>query len=105
MKDANKQALIFFMLAIGGFFAQFIQSAAFSIVGDRLTKRVRMDVFNKMVRMPGSWFDLPKNNAGTLTSRLSTDCKNINGVTSSYLGIMVQNASCLITGLIIALVY
>lgn len=58
-----------------------------------------------MIIMPGSWFDLPKNNAGTLTSRLSTDCKNINGVTSSYLGIILQNISCLLSGLIIALCY
>lgn len=58
-----------------------------------------------MIRMPGSWFDLPKNNAGTLTARLSTDCKNINGVTSSYLGIIIQNISCLASGMIIAFIY
>lgn len=103
--DANDQALIFFLLAIGGFFANFIQNSVFGIVGDRMTKRIRMEVFNKMIRMPGSWFDLPKNNAGTLTARLSTDCKNINGVTSTYLGIIVQNVTCLLTGLIIALAY
>lgn len=77
----------------------------FGIVGDRLTRRVRSEVFNKMIRMPGSWFDLPKNNAGTLTARLSTDCKSINGVTSSYLGIIIQNVSCLTAGLIIAFIY
>lgn len=66
---------------------------------------MRVDVFNKMIRMPGSWFDLPKNNAGTLTSRLSTDCKNINGVTSTYLGVMIQNIACLLSGLIIAFIY
>lgn len=55
--------------------------------------------------MPGSWFDLPKNNAGTLSARLSTDCKNINGVTSTYLGVIVQNVTCLLTGIIIAFIY
>ena len=92
-------------MAIAGFVASFIQNSVFSIVGDRLTKMIRMEVFNKMIRMPGSWFDEPKNNAGTLTARLSTDCKNINGVTSSYLGIMVQNGACLLSGIIIALIY
>lgn len=55
--------------------------------------------------MPGSWFDNPKNNAGTLSARLSTDCKTINGATSSYLGIIIQNISCLTTALIIAFIY
>jgi ATP-binding cassette subfamily B (MDR/TAP) protein 1 len=58
-----------------------------------------------MLKMSGSWFDNPKNNAGTLSARLSTDCKTINGVTSSYLGIIIQNISCLTTSLIIALIY
>lgn len=102
---ANRQALTFFGLAIAGLAANFLQNGLFSIVGDRLTKRVRIDVFNKMLRMPGSWFDLPKNNAGTLSARLSTDCKNINGVTSTYLGVIIQNITCLSAGLIIAFCY
>ena len=102
---ANKQALTFFGLAIAAFFANFIQHSVFSLVGDRLTMRIRTQIFNKMLRMPGGWFDLPKNNAGSLTARLSTDCKNINGVSSAYVGIILQNISCLATGMIIAFVY
>ena len=55
--------------------------------------------------MPGGWFDLPRNNAGTLSARLSTDCKNINGVASSYMGVIIQNISCLVSGLVIAFIY
>lgn len=40
--DANHQALIFFGLAIAGFFANFAQNAIFGVVGDRLTKRIRL---------------------------------------------------------------
>lgn len=103
--EANKMALIFFGLAIANFFAIFMQNTMFAIIADRLTEKIRVQVFNKMIRMPGGWFDNPKNNAGTLAARLSIDCKTINGVTSSYIGIMVQNVSCLTCGLIIAFVH
>ena len=52
--------------------------------------------------MPISYFDLPKNNAGTLTSRLSVDCKLIQGLTSTILGINLQNIGSMICGLVIA---
>lgn len=52
--------------------------------------------------MPIPFFDEPKNNAGTLTSRLSVDCKLINGLTSSILGINLSNVGALICGLCIA---
>ncbi len=58
-----------------------------------------------MLRMPVKWFDLPKNNAGTLTARLSTDCQVVKSMTTTVVQIMIQNVSTLISGIIIAFVY
>jgi ATP-binding cassette subfamily B (MDR/TAP) protein 1 len=58
-----------------------------------------------MLRMPIKWFDIPKNNAGTLTARLSTDCQVVNSMTTTVVQIMIQNVSTLITGIIIAFVF
>lgn len=55
--------------------------------------------------MPVKWFDLPRNNAGSLTARLATDCQQVNGLTTTLIGIMFQNVSCLLSGIIIAFVY
>lgn len=55
--------------------------------------------------MPIPWFDIPRNNAGTLTARLSTDCQLVNTVTTSTVSITIQNISTLVTGIIIAFVY
>lgn len=55
--------------------------------------------------MPVPWFDHPRNNAGSLSARLATDCQTVNGLTSTLVGITIQNVSCLLTGLIIAFVY
>lgn len=55
--------------------------------------------------MPVPWFDIPRNNAGTLTARLSTDCQLVNTMTTSTVSIMIQNVSTLIAGIIIAFVH
>ena len=55
--------------------------------------------------MPIPLFDIPKNNAGTLTARLSTDCQLVNTVTTTTISILIQNLSTLVSGIIIAFVH
>ena len=55
--------------------------------------------------MPISWFDNPKNNSGSLSARLASDCKTVNGLITTFIAIMIQNLTCLIAGSIIAFVY
>jgi hypothetical protein len=33
-----------------------------------------------MLKMPVPWYDEPKHNSGTLTARLATDCRQVNGL-------------------------
>lgn len=55
--------------------------------------------------MPIPWFDIPRNNAGTLTARLSTDCQLVNTMTTTTISILIQNVSTLIAGIVIAFVH
>ena len=55
--------------------------------------------------MPIPWFDLPKHNAGNLTSKLSADCKNVNGLVTTFVAISIQNLTSLIAGIIIAFIF
>lgn len=55
--------------------------------------------------MPIYWFDNPKHNAGSLTSRLSADCKNVNGLATTFIAISIQNVTTLIAGLVIAFIF
>jgi len=103
--DANFQALVFLLLGIGSFVFGSLQTSLFTLVGDRLTKRIRVDCYRKILKMPVYWFDVPKNNAGSLTARLATDCQLVNGLTSDLIGTTIQTISCLATGVIIAFVY
>jgi ATP-binding cassette subfamily B (MDR/TAP) protein 1 len=58
-----------------------------------------------MLKMPVSWFDIPRNNAGNLSSRLSIDCQLVNAITTTIFSIEIQNLATLLTGFIIAFVH
>lgn len=104
-EESDEIALIFFLIGIGTFIIWTIQLYTLSYVGEKLTLKIRSDTYRKLLRMPLSYFDEPKNNAGTLTSRLSVDCKVINGLTSNILGINIGNIGSLICGVVIAFYY
>lgn len=55
--------------------------------------------------MPVPWFDIPQNNAGTLTARLSVDAEQVNSLTTTIIYIKIQNLSTLLAGIIIALIF
>jgi ATP-binding cassette subfamily B (MDR/TAP) protein 1 len=105
INDANLQALIFLIIGIASFIFSVMQTYAFTIIGDRLTKKIRVECYRKMLKMPVAWFDVPKNNAGNLTARLANDCQVVNGLTSNLVGTGIQTVSCLVTGIVIAFAY
>lgn len=55
--------------------------------------------------MPIIWFDKPKNSCGAISVRLASDCQSVNGLVTTYLSIIFQNLTNLITGIIIAFIY
>jgi ATP-binding cassette subfamily B (MDR/TAP) protein 1 len=55
--------------------------------------------------MPIVWFDNPRNNAGSLTARLSSDCNSVNGLTTTFVAITIQNITSLIAGITIGFVF
>jgi len=55
--------------------------------------------------MPIPWFDIPKNSGGNLTANLASDSLMVNGLTATFVSILVQNGTTLIAGVTIALVF
>jgi ATP-binding cassette, subfamily B (MDR/TAP), member 1 len=55
--------------------------------------------------MPIVWFDNPRNNAGSLTARLSSDCNSVNGLTTTFVAITIQNITSLIAGITIGFIF
>lgn len=82
-----------------------IQFTLFGFVGERITKKIRLETYSKILRMPIAWFDKPRNSSGTLSARLASDCQMVNGLLTTNISILIQNISTLISGLIIGFVY
>ena len=95
---------LFLVLAAVAFISFAVQQALFSIAAERLSRKVRAEVFRKYVRMPIGWFDDPLHAPGALGSKLSTDATLLNTLTSSVLGVYGQAAAGAITGLVIAFI-
>lgn len=67
--------------------------------------RIRVMVLNKLLKMPGGWYDLPVNCPGNLTASLAVDSSLINSLTSNIISIQIQNFSSLMMGLTISFLY
>src|SRR5690606_36267737 len=87
---ANRISLYFVLLAIGALIVNALQMGMFGHIGENLTLRIRVDVFNKLLKMPMSWFDHPDNTPGALAAKLATDAALINSLTASTIGISIQ---------------
>ena len=95
---------LFLALAFLALVSMAVQMSLFNLVSERLSRRVRADVFRKYVRMPIGWFDEPANAPGALGSRLATDATLLNTLTSSVFGVYMQALSGFFTGVIIAFI-
>jgi len=74
-------------------------------VAESLTLRIRRECYKKIMRMPISYFDIPENGPGGLSSRLAADAQKVNSLTSNVVGVLIQNLSTALVGIIIAFVY
>ena len=75
----------------------------FSVAGFRLTRRLLVLCFDKIMRHSIGWFDFPEHSTGELTERLEADAEAVNNVTGWNLGQQIQVFSSLACGIIISL--
>ncbi|KAK9762520.1 hypothetical protein K7432_011664 [Basidiobolus ranarum] len=81
------------------------QGAFFGISGERLSERIRAMSFAKMLNQEIGWFDREENNTGALVSALSTDATQIQGVSGSTVGTILQAIVNIVGGIIVGLAY
>lgn len=87
---ARKWAFVFFGLAAYQMVSSVIATSNFAIVGERLTYKLRVDLFRAFLRQDVSWFDHPDNAPGILNIKLSNDCERVRGLTVGSMSTLVQ---------------
>jgi len=106
MRSTNYElSLWFLLLAALSFIGNLAMGVGFGVTGSRLTRQMRVLVFDKLMRYSMSWFDWPQHSTGELTTRLEEDSETVSNVTGLSQGQRIQVFSCLAAGLIVALVY
>ncbi|KAJ9186430.1 hypothetical protein P3X46_002003 [Hevea brasiliensis] len=100
--EIQRVSLIFVGLAVVTVPIYLLQHYFYTLMGERLTTRVRLSMFSAILCNEIGWFDLEENNTGSLTSALSADATLVRSALSDRLSTIVQNAALTVTACAIA---
>lgn len=101
--EVNFWSLMYLMLGLTQFIAYWGQGTAFAYCSERLVHRVRDRAFSTMLRQDIAYFDKEENNAGALTSFLSTETTKIEGISGVTLGTLLNVLTTLIAAIALGL--
>ncbi|XWS17332.1 hypothetical protein CRYUN_Cryun33cG0058300 [Craigia yunnanensis] len=97
-------ALIFSLLTLFSIILNLIQHYNFAYMGERLTRRIRKRMLEKMVSFEASWFDEEKNSSGALCSSLSNQASMVKTLIADRISLLVQTTSAVTIAMIIGLI-
>ncbi|KAK7382620.1 hypothetical protein VNO80_01564 [Phaseolus coccineus] len=103
-KDSKFWALMFVVLGVASLLVIPARAYFFSVAGCKLIQRIRVLCFEKVVNMEVGWFDEPSNSSGAISARLSAVAASVRALVGDALGLLVQNLTCALAGLIIAFI-
>ncbi|XP_018651783.1 putative multidrug resistance protein 1, 2, 3 (p glycoprotein 1, 2, 3) [Schistosoma mansoni] len=75
------------------------------VASQKLTKRLRQNLFSSMLKQEMAWHDKPENNPGILSFILTSDANKVNTFCGTSLGRLIESAVLVTFSLTIAFVY
>ncbi|OVA12498.1 ABC transporter [Macleaya cordata] len=97
-------SLIFSSLTIISIIVNLIQHYNFAYMGERLTRRIRLTMLEKILTFEAAWFDQEHNSSGALSSRLSNEASMVKSLVADRVSLLVQTSSAVIIAMIMGLV-
>lgn len=99
--------LIYFFIGLAGIslLANVAKAVCQANYGEYLTNKVRTNLFQKYLKMPISYFDLPDNSAGALASKLATDAACVRNLCCDIFGALITALGSLLCGLAVSFFY
>lgn len=83
-------SLVFLGIGIFNFLTNILQHHNFSIMGERLTKRVREKILEKLMTFEIGWFDQDENTSAAICARLSTEANMVRSLVGDRMSLLVQ---------------
>lgn len=89
---SKSRILSLVFLGIGGFnfITNVLQHYNFAIMGERLTKRVREKLLEKLMTFEVGWFDEDENTSAALCARLATEASMVRSLVGDRMSLLVQ---------------
>ncbi|KAJ3051035.1 GTPase-activating protein [Rhizophlyctis rosea] len=103
-RQADQWAAGFLVVAFVAAFSNFGTHYLFGQSGERVTTRLRKGSFESMMRQEVGWFDREENRTGVLVARISSDSARVNMLVGTIFGTMMQLATNIGGGLVVAFV-
>ncbi|KAF1747317.1 hypothetical protein GCK72_023779 [Caenorhabditis remanei] len=107
--DVSSKALLnslwFILLAFTSGISTLVSGGLLGKAGETMSGRLRMDVFRNIMQQDASYFDDPKHNVGSLTSRLATDAPNVQAAIDQRLAEVLTGVVSLFAGVGVAFYY
>ncbi|KAJ4759793.1 ABC transporter B family member 13 [Rhynchospora pubera] len=79
-----------------------LQHYYYTLIGEKLTNRVRRQMFSALLRNEIGWFDQDQNSPGSLTSSLAVDATLVRSIFSERMSTVIQNMSLAVTAFAIS---
>ncbi|KAK7342544.1 hypothetical protein VNO80_25499 [Phaseolus coccineus] len=91
MKSKAKDlALIFLGIGVFNFFTSILQHYNFAVMGERLTKRIREKMLEKLMTFEIGWFDDEENTSASICARLSSEANLVRSLVGDRLSLLAQ---------------
>ncbi|CAG9855747.1 unnamed protein product [Phyllotreta striolata] len=89
--ETNKFCLYYVIAGFISMISTFSQLYLLGVAGEKMTERVRAQLFQAMISQEIGFFDKKANGVGALCSRLSSEASSIQGATGQRVGTIMQS--------------
>lgn len=93
------------IISIAGFFIVVAEKWIYNYIGITVSSKLRLKSFDKILKMPLSYFDKKENGSGNISTIIDMDCKNINKFISTILMAIGWLFSSIVFGVALSFVY
>lgn len=100
----QKYCMIFIILCLVSVVLNLCQHYNFAYMGERLTRRIRLRMLEKILSFEAAWFDEEQNSSGALCCRLSNEAAMVKSLVADRVSLLVQSTSAVTVAMVMGLV-
>ncbi|CAN0912113.1 Putative multidrug resistance protein [Linum grandiflorum] len=89
-RKSRNLSLVFLGIAALNFISGLVQHYSFAVMGEKLTKRVREKLLEKLMTFEIGWFDDDENTSAAICARLATEASMVRSLVGDRVSLLVQ---------------